>query len=44
MIRVQNILMLNLEVNAAGRKLGKEHPNEDSEVIIRKPNRMPPGF
>lgn len=34
----------DLEVNAAGRKLGKEHPNEDPEVIIRKPDGMPPGF
>ena len=34
----------DLEVNEAGRKLGKEHPNEDPEVIIKKPDGMPPGF
>lgn len=34
----------DLEVNAAGRKLGKEHPNEEPEVIIKKPDGMPPGF
>ena len=34
----------DLEVNEAGRKLGKEHPNEPPEVIIKKPDGMPPGF
>lgn len=34
----------DLEVNEAGRKLGKENPNEDPDVIIKKPDGMPPGF
>lgn len=34
----------DLEVNEAGRKLGKEHPNEDPDIIIKKPDGMPPGF
>lgn len=34
----------DLEVNEAGRKLGREHPNEDPDVIIKKPDGMPPGF
>lgn len=34
----------DLEVNEAGRKLGKEHPNEDPDVIIKKPDGMPPNF
>lgn len=34
----------DLEVNEAGRKLGKEHPNEPPEVIIPKPKGLPPDF
>jgi len=34
----------DLEVNEAGRKLGKEHPNEDPEVIIKPPDGLPPDF
>lgn len=34
----------DLEVNEAGRKLGKENPNVPPEVIIKKPDGMPPGF
>lgn len=34
----------DLEVNAAGRKLGKEHPNEAPEVIIKPPDGLPPDY
>lgn len=34
----------DLEVNEAGRKLGKEHPDEPAEVIIPKPKGLPPDF
>lgn len=34
----------DLEVNEAGRELGKEHPNEPPEVIIPKPEGLPPVF
>lgn len=34
----------DLEVNEAGRKLGKEHPNEPAEVIVPKPKGLPPDF
>lgn len=34
----------DLEVNEAGRKLGKENPNVPPEVIIKKPDGLPPGF
>jgi len=34
----------DLEVNEAGRKLGKEHPNEDPGDIIKKPGNLPPDF
>ena len=34
----------DLEVNAAGRKLGKEHPNEAPEVIIKPPEGLPPDY
>lgn len=34
----------DLEVNEAGRKLGKEHPNEPTEVIVPRPKGLPPDF
>ncbi len=34
----------DLEVNKAGRELGKEHPNEPPEVIIPQPKGLPPDF
>lgn len=34
----------DLEVNEAGRKLGKEHPNGPPEVIIPKPKGLPSDF
>lgn len=34
----------DLEVNAEGRKLGKEHPDDDHDVIIPKPDGFPPDF
>lgn len=34
----------DLEVNAEGRKLGREHPDEDPDVIIPKPDGFPPDF
>jgi len=34
----------DLEVNEAGRKLGKEHPDEPAEVIVPKPKGLPPVF
>ncbi len=34
----------DLEVNAKGRKLGKEYPDKDPEDIIKKPDGMPPSF
>lgn len=34
----------DLEVNEAGRKLGKEHPDEPAEVIVPKPKGLPPDF
>ena len=34
----------DLEVNAAGRKLGKENPNKDPEDIIKPPDGLPPDF
>lgn len=34
----------DLEVNEAGRKVGKEHPDEPAEVIVPKPKGLPPDF
>ena len=34
----------DLEVNVAGRKLGKENPNKDPEDIIKPPDGLPPDF
>lgn len=34
----------DLEVNAEGRKLGKENPDKDPDVIIPKPDGFPPDF
>lgn len=34
----------DLEVNEAGRKLGKEHPDKPAEVIVPKPKGLPPDF
>lgn len=34
----------DLKMNEIGREIGKEHPNEPPEVIIPKPEGMPPDF
>lgn len=34
----------DLEVNEKGRELGKEHPNENPEDIIKPPDGLPPDF